>query len=80
LKRARNTLGPLIGYHGCDRKVALKPSQNDYDWLGPGIYFWVDSPKRGLEWARELAARKVAGITEPYVLGAHPSWSVPQSD
>ena len=89
MKRARNTLGPLIGYHGCDRKVAeavlsgkksLKPSENDYDWLGPGIYFWVDSPKRGLEWARELAARKVAGITEPYVLGAHPSWSVPQSD
>jgi hypothetical protein len=83
LKRSRNTLGPLIGYHGCDRKIAegvlsgkqsLKPSQNDYDWLGPGIYFWVDSPERGLEWARELAARKAAKISDPYVIGAfiHP--------
>jgi hypothetical protein len=62
LKRSRNTIGPLIGYHGRDRSVAeavlsgrrkLQPSQNDYDWLGPGIYFWVDSPERGLNWARE---------------------------
>jgi hypothetical protein len=87
LKRSRNTLGPLVGFHGCDRKVAeavlsgknpLEPSQNDYDWLGPGIYFWVDSPERGLEWARERTARKRgqsgAEIRDPYVIGAfiHP--------
>ena len=38
----------IIGYHGCDRAVAekgllrrarLEASQNDYDWLGAGIYF-----------------------------------------
>lgn len=83
MKRSRNTLGPLIGYHGCDRKVAeaalsgktpLKPSQNDYDWLGPGVYFWVDSAERGLDWARELATRPRSRITDPYVIGAfiHP--------
>jgi len=83
LKRSRNTLGPLIGYHGCDRKIAegvlsgkktLKPSQNDYDWLGPGTYFWVDSAERGLNWAKEQAARGLARITDPYVIGAfiHP--------
>ena len=38
----------IIAYHGCDRAVAERlleghrftPSQNDYDWLGRGIYFW----------------------------------------
>jgi hypothetical protein len=36
----------------------LIASANDYDWLGHGIYFWEANPKRGLEFARELAARK----------------------
>lgn len=39
----------VIGYHGCDAATAdvvlsgnysLQPSDNDYDWLGKGIYFW----------------------------------------
>jgi hypothetical protein len=38
----------VLGYHGCDKKVGervlagerLKPSENEYDWLGHGIYFW----------------------------------------
>lgn len=38
----------VIAYHGCDVETAerllsgepFKPSQNDYDWLGEGIYFW----------------------------------------
>jgi hypothetical protein len=37
----------ILGYHGCDANVAkklidgkpFKKSENDYDWLGPGIYF-----------------------------------------
>lgn len=37
----------LLGFHGCDKQLAedvvlgkttLKPSTNDYDWLGWGIY------------------------------------------
>lgn len=83
MKRSRNTLGPLVGYHGCDRKIAdgvlsgkrlLKPSRNDYDWLGPGIYFWVDSPERGKDWAQQAAARRRGVVKDPYVIGAfiHP--------
>jgi hypothetical protein len=38
----------VIAYHGCDADTAerllrgepFKKSQNDYDWLGSGIYFW----------------------------------------
>ena len=52
----------VLGYHGCDRKVAedllggkdFKQSNNDYDWLGGGIYFWEANPARGLEFANEL--------------------------
>jgi hypothetical protein len=58
--RPKNSLGPLVLFHGCDKDVAeavlsgqatLQPSENDYDWLGNGIYFWVDSPERALSWA-----------------------------
>jgi hypothetical protein len=81
--RSPNTLGPLVGYHGCDRALGeavlagrnlLQPSTNDYDWLGPGIYFWVDSAERGLDWAREQTTRQAtpAGtrISDPFVIGA----------
>jgi hypothetical protein len=48
------------------------PSTNDYDWLGHGIYFWEANPRRGIEYARELAARKrgASRITTPAVVGA----------
>ena len=68
-----------MGYHGCDQKVAerllsgvdFRPSQNDYDWLGPGIYFWEANPVRGLEFAEELKRlKRGAGIQTPAVVGA----------
>jgi hypothetical protein len=55
-----------IGYYGCDRNLAgrivvgeteLKPSENAWDWLGHGIYFWEDSPARALRWAEAEAGR-----------------------
>lgn len=84
MKRLKHTLGPVVAYHGCDEalgeailagKSKLKPSENEYDWLGPGIYFWVDSPERGLAWAQELSLRKRPKVKSPFVLGAliHPS-------
>ena len=27
-------------------------SDNDYDWLGNGIYFWEEAPARAYEWAK----------------------------
>lgn len=68
----------VLGYHGCDRDVAenllagdeFLASQNEYDWLGPGIYFWEVNPKRGLDWANELKAAKRGGVKSPACVGA----------
>jgi len=69
----------ILGYHGCQRTVGEKllagepftPSDNDYDWLGPGIYFWESNPKRALEWADLLHRRKYGSVaSEPFVVGA----------
>ena len=63
----------VFGFHGCDRSVAekvlagedeLQPSDNPYDWLGTGIYFWENAPERALQWAQEQKKK------EPYVVGA----------
>lgn len=55
----------ILGYHGCRKAFAQalllgdisvdlwRPSQNEWDWLGHGIYFWEHSPARALRWARE---------------------------
>jgi hypothetical protein len=67
----------VIGFHGCDRSVgerallhgdALWPSDNPYDWLGRGIYFWEHGPTRALQWAQD--AQRRGRIAEPFVLGA----------
>lgn len=69
----------VIGYHGCDRRVAkkivsykdkLRPSQNAWDWLGHGIYFWEDSPARAERWALAESQRHGSKIKSPAVLGA----------
>lgn len=68
----------VLGYHGCDRAVAerllrnqeFQPSQNDYDWLGAGVYFWEANPLRGLEFAIESSRRRSSKIKKPAVVGA----------
>ena len=56
----------IIAYHGCDESVVrrvlltgehLAASENDYDWLGYGIYFWEFGPERAFEWAVEQKKR-----------------------
>lgn len=68
----------IIGYHGCDKAVAaevlqnhqhLRPSENTYDWLGKGVYFWEHAPRRALEFAHEQKRR--GKVEEPAVLGAY---------
>lgn len=63
----------IIGYHGTKLSTALeivsrtssfRPSNNDDDWLGHGIYFWEYAPQRAWEWAAERYKGEVA------VLGA----------
>ncbi|MGF9562635.1 hypothetical protein [Neorhizobium sp. JUb45] len=46
----------------------LHPSTEDFDWLGPGIYFWENDPKRAREWAEWKVAR--GRYREAFVLGA----------
>lgn len=50
----------VLGFHGCNdetfrniilKNQVLKRSNNTYDWLGNGIYFWENSYQRALEWA-----------------------------
>ena len=69
----------VIGYHGCDRRLVekvvagkadLKPSQNAWDWLGHGIYFWEDSHARAMRWAEAESQRRGSQIKTPAVLGA----------
>ncbi|HEY0395166.1 MAG TPA: hypothetical protein VGD01_11790 [Candidatus Elarobacter sp.] len=45
-------------------------SDNDFDWLGPGIYFWENNWGRALEFANEQMQRKGSKIKEPFVVGA----------
>ncbi|MBD5184047.1 MAG: hypothetical protein HDS97_04050 [Bacteroidales bacterium] len=66
--------GLTIGFHGCEEEVARKallnqgeliPSENKYDWLGSGIYFWENDPIRALEFA--TITKK---CSNPCVIGA----------
>jgi hypothetical protein len=74
----RLTTSFILGYHGCDAKIAqrliegepFKASENDYDWLGPGIYFWEANPQRALSFAQEVRKRELKKIRTPAVVGA----------
>ncbi|MCR5767187.1 MAG: hypothetical protein K6G45_01685 [Lachnospiraceae bacterium] len=63
----------VIGFHGCSKDTYdavithhedLKASNNSYDWLGNGIYFWENNLARAWDWARRKYNNEAA------VLGA----------
>lgn len=67
----------IVGFHGCDQATAdrvlvtgeaMKPSSNQWDWLGQGIYFWEQNPERAWQFAEEQRTR--GKITNPSVIGA----------
>lgn len=72
----------ISAFHSCDREVGLRilngeddliASDNIWDWLGPGIYFWEQNPGRALEYAMECAAgqqKNKTKIKTPFVIGA----------
>lgn len=73
--------GLILGFHGCDKSVLdkvlngdseLNFSENAFDWLGNGIYFWEYSPLRAFEYATQVSQRKKeqSHIHKPAVLGA----------
>lgn len=70
----------VLGFHGCDRavgesllsgKLPFKNSNKKYDWLGSGMYFWENAPKRALHYAQEKKENPAMGhVEEPFVVGA----------
>ena len=69
--------GLLMGFHGCEKSVRdsivsgasmLKASENGYDWLGAGFYFWENNYDRALEFAQNPPGKKRFKV--PSVLGA----------
>lgn len=72
----------IIGFHSCDQEVGLKvlngfedllPSNNSWDWLGGGIYFWEQNPYRSFEYAEESANKlqfNKKPIKNPFVIGS----------
>ncbi len=69
----------IYGFHGSDQKLVekivllkekLKPSSNNYDWLGHGMYFWENNLERAKQYAVEDSQRKKSTIRVPSVLGA----------
>lgn len=73
----------ILGFHGCDQSVrdevvskkgiVLKHSENNYDWLGNGVYFWENNYDRALQFAEDLLNHPIKGkskIQKPSVIGA----------
>jgi len=69
--------GLVIGFHGCDQRLrdavvagkeVLWKSENSYDWLGHGFYFWQNNYERAIEFARYPPGKQVC--ERPAVLGA----------
>lgn len=73
----RAASGFVLGYHGCEASIAdkllagdpFRLSQNEYDWLGEGAYFWENDPLRGLQWS-ERAKERGRTVINPTVVGA----------
>jgi hypothetical protein len=73
--------GLVIGFHGCDltvcnnlvqKKIKMEPSNNSYDWLGSGMYFWENNRQRALNFAADLKKNKTrkSKIKHPAAVGA----------
>lgn len=67
----------IIGFHGCEKQDEerlitdisyFKKSEEDYDWLGHGMYFWEGNEKRAWQWAQ--LKKKVGTLIDPAVIGA----------
>jgi len=66
----------VIAYHGCDTTTAeeilaggtFKKSQNNYDWLGEGIYFWEFGADRAVQFAE--FQKGMGKVRTPAVVGA----------
>jgi hypothetical protein len=67
----------ILGFHGCeksDRQKLLsdpnfiKKSNESFDWLGHGMYFWENNPERAMLWAEQK--KKAGTLKEPAIIGS----------
>ena len=76
----QNRTSLVLGFHGCDKskaealltqKTPFVSSNNQYDWLGSGMYFWESNNSRALDYAFEVKDNpKMGTISDPCVIGA----------
>jgi len=68
----------VYGFHGCRMSVAeallsgrdvMLSSDNDYDWLGSGIYFWEEAPARAFLWAQSKFGKDASVVGAKIRLG-----------
>ena len=68
----------VYGFHGLDKDVAFKilnqeldfkQSDNKFDWLGAGVYFWENNFERAEKYAILDSKRIASKIKTPFVLG-----------
>jgi hypothetical protein len=66
----------VYGYHGTSMDAAIaimesgfQLSNNNYDWLGEGVYFWQDAPIRAKQWAQSVYPEHPAVIESRICLG-----------
>lgn len=69
----------VYGFHGLDKDIAIsilnqksefKHSNNKYDWLGNGVYFWENNLERAHQHALQDSQRAASNVKDPFVLGA----------
>lgn len=61
MARFRDYHRTVVGFHGTTHATAkrivtgapMRPSRNEYDWLGHGVYFWEYGPQQAYQWARQ---------------------------
>ena len=68
----------VLGFHACEREIGekilcgikgFKASENYFDWLGNGMYFWENSPRRAELYGQELKDKRKK-LKAPMVIGA----------
>lgn len=62
----------ILGFHGCEKSEQQKLisdssyvriSDESFDWLGHGMYFWENNPERAMLWAKQK--KKAGTLKEP---------------
>jgi len=69
----------VLAFHGCDistydkvlhQHERMEAKEQNYHWLGNGIYFWEHNFERAWKWAENASQRNGSGVKNPAVIGA----------